>query len=386
MSRWIFSSISYGDPEVKAMLEFKFDNSRNQAKHPLQRRLSSSPSSSDSSGLVHRIDNLPLSTMAQADEIRHTDARSRADFFSLISRYGNPAMLRPLLEAKLHQNEWLPAVCQNCTFIRECMLFHVRNEANLSNLFTLMEYDTDNRPCHESLLDMFLRVTNTSKPLLPKTADILNRLLQNPRYRSRTSLPRAIVWKKGYGIIERLMQAGCGTPHLIPRDGFVYPNSYYPETIEVVLSKDLGALELLLQYKYCLEVTPSIDGFTALYRAMDRGWVEGVELLLQGGADIDLIQFNPELDCGTSLSAWDLVRLNLNSDHPRQLRYTVREEDSWGFIHVEVSEDIDTRIYQMIREQMKERGLIYDDDMKDSAIVPEKDAPLTGSYNLFILK
>jgi hypothetical protein len=285
---------------------------------------------------------LQLDVGHQVSEMWQADAVSRTNFLRVLCRRGTAPMLEPLLKEGIEVNE-----------VGTTELSYLGEAATMGNSETfsvLLKHgaqvnDGASYSALDSLLERWIRTrgTNRSK-MIQEELPMFEQLLGMPRISSQHALIRAIVLRNEY-CITRLLKLGFG------RKGDDVPKLLYRlsgcEAVEAIKHGNLRALELLVEHGAGLEFEDR-GGYTALLHALDKGYVESVRVLVNGGAKL-------LHRTSTGLTAWDVVKRNIAMAHPRKPSLV------GTFSHTEnmkaVTCEDDLRAFALLRDKLKESGL-----------------------------
>jgi hypothetical protein len=278
----------------------------------------------------------------QVSEMWHADAVFRTNFLRVLCRRGTAPMLEPLLKQGIDVNE---VGNTELSYLGEAA-----TTGNSSTLSVLLKYgaqvnDGTSYSALDSLLERWIqkRETNKSK-MINEELPMFEQLLETPHISSQGALIRAIVLRDDH-CISRLLASGFGRKEDdVPK--YLYRLSGC-EAVEAVKHKNGRALELLVEYDAGLEYEDR-GGYTALIHALDKGYVDFVKILVNGGAK--LLQ-----QTSTRLTAWDVARRNVSLTHPRKPSLV------GTFAHTEniraVTYEDDIRAFALLHEKLKESGL-----------------------------
>lgn len=328
LDSWMFTSLARVDTTFKATLERQL------------RELRTDPSISGDRRVYSPSSVLDMSIAKQVKELKEADPKVRAVFMRAVCAHGTPEMLEPLLRRDIDPNEEFEDD-NSLSYLGEAAF-----NGNLPNIEILLKYGADiNGGTRYRPIDAILErwASAGDHDIALREQPILERLLAEPDCWSADAVTRAI-YSFNDAVVERLLQAGFGRNDSHPVVS-LYQSSGC-EAIETIQHRNLSALKLLVKYKRNLDYM-DFEGYTAILQALDKGYTEFVEVLLKGNADV-----RRKAKCG--FSAWDLVNMNRNAQHPRRPVF----EGSMGYTDKfqSVDEDTDQKMYEMVRKKMMQTG------------------------------
>ncbi|KAH0565040.1 hypothetical protein GP486_001566 [Trichoglossum hirsutum] len=328
METWILAAIARSVPEFQYRLIKQLEDFR-------------TPPAISSSPPRKLLPILQLDINHQVSEIQQSSLISRTTFVRILSSRGTASMLEPLLQQGLNVNE-----------VRNTPLSYLGEAARTGNhetMSVLLNAGADiNGGATFTALDALLErwaamdMTGTDKRIEDEYF-MFEQLVNTTGIRSTDALIRAIYLRRDYCIV-RLLQAGFGRKANDPSRGLYSLSG--SEAVEAIKHNNLRGLQLLIEHGASLEFEDR-GGYTALLHALDKGHLDLVEALVEGGAK--LLQ-----QTSIGLTALDVARENVSAGHPRKPKFL----GTFGFTDQmrSVTHKEDLQAYSLLQSKLKSGG------------------------------
>jgi ankyrin repeat protein len=283
-----------------------------------------------------------LDICRQIFEIRNADCQTRKTFVRLLCRKGTAQILEFLLQQGVDANE---AGNDELSYLGEAA-----RSGNRETFDVLLKAGANvNDGVAYGPLDALLERWAVSmrrgelEETLKEEAEMFEQLIRIPQITSEDAVYRTIYLRNEY-CMTRLLELGFGRRPGQPRGSSHLSQLYGCEAFSALKAGYLRGLQLLVDYGVGLDFEDQ-EGYTALQHALDKGFVDFVHVLIQGGA-------KGLQRTSAGLTALEVARKNLAAPHPRTPTFV------GAYVYLDniksVSYDDDLKAFLLLQAHLKD--------------------------------